>query len=91
MTDAQQEDKKEDLFAVYAVRKYEPTPLIQTHLPFGRMMNDLIVPFESGEVFFVDGAPVKATDLDRIKIVRQKEFSVELFTTSIMECDGVGI
>ena len=68
-----QEEKKEDLFAVYAVRKSEPTPLIQSHLPFGRLMDDVIVPFESDEMFFVDGAPVKATDLDRIKIIRQKE------------------
>jgi hypothetical protein len=72
MADGQSGDSKEDLFAVYAVRKCEPMPLIQTHLPFGRLMDDLIVPFESGDVFFIDGAPVKATDLDRIKIIRQK-------------------
>ena len=74
-----QEEKKEDLFAVYAVRKSEPTPLTQTHLPFGRLMDDVIVPFESDEMFFVDGAPVKATDLDRIKIIRQKEFFNGIF------------
>jgi hypothetical protein len=66
-------DKKEELFAVYAARKIDPTPLIQTHLPFGRLMDDIVVPFESGEMFFIDGAPVKATDLDRIKIIGQKE------------------
>lgn len=48
--------------------------MIQTHLAFGRLMDDIVVPFESGEVFFIDGAPVKATDLDRIKIIRQKNF-----------------
>jgi len=69
----EQPEKKQDMFAVYAVRRSEPTPLIQTHLPFGRLMDDIVVPFESDEVFFIDGAPVKANDLDRIKIVRQKE------------------
>jgi hypothetical protein len=78
MADEQQE-KKEDLFAVYAVRKDEPTPLIQTHLPFGRLMEDIVMPFESIDMFFIDGAPVKATDLDRIKIIRQKEFFTRNF------------
>ncbi len=76
----EQEEKKEDLFAVYAVRKSEPTSLIQTHLPFRRLMDDIIVPFESGESFFIDGAPVKATDLDRIKIIRQREFFKQTFS-----------
>lgn len=69
-----------DQFAVYAVRKSESTPLIQTHMPFGRLMDDVIVPFHSDEVFFVDGAPVKATDLDRIKIIRQKEHFNRIFS-----------
>lgn len=71
---ADEQPKKEDLFAVYAVRKGEPTPLVQTHLPFGRLMDDIVMPFDSDEMFFIDGAPVKATDLDRIKIIRQQEF-----------------
>jgi|BioPla2DNA2_1021312.scaffolds.fasta_scaffold27949_3 hypothetical protein len=69
-----EEEKKEELFGVYAVRKNEQTPLFQTHLSFRRLMDDIIVPFESEELFFIDGAPVKATDLDRIKIIRQHEF-----------------
>jgi len=58
-----EEAKKEEVFAVYAIRKNEQNPLIQTHLSFRRLMDDIIVPFESDELFFVDGAPVKATDL----------------------------
>jgi hypothetical protein len=75
MTEAQ----KEDQFSVFAVRKSEQTPLIQTHLSFKRLMDDIVVPFESEESFFIDGAPVKATDLDRIKIIRLKEFFDETF------------
>ena len=70
----EQQEKKEDLFAVYAVHKNESTPLIQTHLSFGRLMNDIVVPFQSEKQFFIDGAPVKATDLDRIKIICLKPF-----------------
>ena len=70
----EQPENKENKFAVYAVRKNEPTPLIQTGLPFKRLIDDIVVPFESDEVFFLDGAPVKATDLDRIKIIRQTDF-----------------
>ncbi|WP_287372479.1 hypothetical protein [Prosthecochloris sp.] len=65
-------EKNEEVFAVYAVRKNDPTPLIQTHVEFKRLMDDIIVPYESEDLFFIDGASVKATDLDRIKIIRQK-------------------
>jgi hypothetical protein len=77
---ADEQVKKEELFAVYAVRKSEPTPLIQTHLPFRRLMEDIVIPFESNEMFFVDGAPVKATDLDRIKIIHQRDFFSRTFS-----------
>lgn len=71
---SEEKEEKKELFAVYAVRKNDPTPLIQTHLSFGQLMDDIVMPFESSEMFFIDGAPVKATDLDRIKIIRQQEF-----------------
>jgi len=76
-----EERKKENFFAIYAVRKSEQTPLVQTHLPFRRLMDDIVIPFESGELFFIDGAPVKATDLDRIKIISQKENFKDTFNT----------
>ena len=71
MTDA--EDKKPDHFAVYAVRKAESTPLIQTGMTFRRLMDDIVVPYNSEEAFFIDGAPVRPAELDRIKIIKQTE------------------
>jgi hypothetical protein len=62
-----------DRFAVYAVRKREATPLIQTEMTFKRLMDDIVVPFNSEETFFIDGAPVKPTDLDRIKIIKHTD------------------
>ena len=35
-------------------------------------MDDVVVPYQSGEAFFVDGAPVRPNDLKRIKILRGK-------------------
>ena len=73
------QQEKEEVFAVYAVRKAEPTPLIQTHFSFRRLMDEIVIPFESTESFFIDGASIKATDLDRIKIIRQKPFFNDTF------------
>lgn len=75
-----EQEKPQELFAVFAVRKGDPKPLIQTHMTFGRLMDEVILPFDSGEMFFIDGAPVDATKLDRIKIIRQKEFFNRTFS-----------
>jgi len=41
-------------------------------------MDDIVLPYEEGEMFFVDGAAVKATDLDRLKILLEgPDFSSE--------------
>ena len=58
-------------FAIYAVRKERPEPLIQINLPWERLMEDAVFPFDGGEMFFIDGAAVKSTDLDRMKILLQ--------------------
>ena|ERR1700677_3979888 len=70
MTDGPEktDDRK---FALYAVRKDEPGPLIQINLPWERLMEDVVFPFDEGEMFFIGGAAVKATDLDRLKILLQ--------------------
>lgn len=73
------QEKSQKLFAVYALRKGDAKPLIQTHLTFGRLMDDIVIPFDSDERFFIDGAPVSATDLDRIKIIRQSDFFDQTF------------
>ena len=60
-------------FALYAVRKNSPTALIQINLPWERLMEDVVLPYDGCEMFFIDGAAVKATDLDRLKILLQGE------------------
>ena len=44
-----------DKFAVYAVRKREVTPLIQTDMTFKRLMDDIVVPFNPEETFLSTG------------------------------------
>jgi hypothetical protein len=59
----------EQKFTISAVRKGDPTPLLQMNVSWGRLMEDIVIPYDSGESFFVDGAAIKATDLDRLKIL----------------------
>jgi hypothetical protein len=62
----------DSLFTVVAVRKLEPTQLVMIRLSWERLTEDILIPYETpGEIFFIDGAPVKATDLDRLKILLQ--------------------
>lgn len=58
-------------FSLFAVRKNDSQPLIQVDMTWERLMIDIVTPFEAGELFFVDGAPVRATDIDRMKILLQ--------------------
>jgi hypothetical protein len=39
------------------------------NLSWGRLMEDIVIPFDAGEMFFVDGAATKATEIDRLKIL----------------------
>jgi hypothetical protein len=59
----------ESRFIVFAIRKAEPTALLQLNLSFQRLVEDILTPYDEGEPFFIDGAPVKASDLDRIKVL----------------------
>jgi len=56
-------------FTVLAIRKSSPEPLLQLDLPWERLMTDIVEPYDAGEMFFIDGAPVRAADLDRLKIL----------------------
>ena len=61
----------EPKFAVLAEKKGYERPLYLHSLSFGRLMDDVVVPYEKGDAFFVDGVSVDKSNLLRIKIVRQ--------------------
>jgi hypothetical protein len=64
------EDK---LFAVIAEKDGYNKELVLLKLPFARFIDEVIVPYDSGDTFFIDGVPVKNTNLNRIKIVELAE------------------
>lgn len=64
-------NENDQAFAVIAESKNYEKPLYLFNLPFPRLMDDVVVPYQSKESFFIDGVPVAQKDLKRIKIVRQ--------------------
>lgn len=65
------EAKDERRFTIVAVRKDNPSQLIQINLPWQRLMEDIVFPYDEGEMFFIDGAAIKSDMLDRLKILLQ--------------------
>jgi hypothetical protein len=57
----------------------EFAPLILTHLTFASLMDDVVVPYQTGEPFFIDGAPLKREKLTKLKIIKQQEFFSRTF------------
>ena len=66
-------------FAVVAEVSDISKPLYLTELTFARLMDDVVVPYQKGERFFVDGVPVEAKALQRIKIVLETQDFRRLF------------
>lgn len=63
-----------DLYAIFAEAQGYDKPLVQLGLPFGRLIDDVVLPYESDRPFFVDGAPIQRKDVRRLKIIRQTDF-----------------
>ncbi len=68
------DQKKEDLFAVFAEAEGQLKPLIINHLTFARLMDDVVVPYQTEDPFFIDGAPLTKKNIKRLKIIKQQEF-----------------
>lgn len=73
------DQKKEDVFAVFAEADGQSKPLIMTHLTFARLMDEAVLPYQTDEPFFIDGAPLKRQNLKRLKIIKQQEFFHDTF------------
>ena len=63
-------DGADDRFIVWAEATDYDKPLILTDLTPARLFDDVVVPYQTGETFFIDGAPVTVENLNRIKILR---------------------
>jgi hypothetical protein len=73
------DQKKEDVFAVFAEADGQSKPLIMTHLPFARLVDEVVLPYQTDKAFFIDGAPLKKQNLKRLKIIKQQKFFTDTF------------
>jgi hypothetical protein len=57
-------------FGVIAEISGRQKQLVLLNLSFPRMIDEIVVPYDTGEAFFIDGVPVSKEKIQRIKIVR---------------------
>lgn len=74
-----QDKNEEELFAVMAELQSFDKPLYLTHLSFGRLIDDVIIPYKSDKPFFIDGATAKKDNIIKIKIIHQKSYFNNIF------------
>lgn len=77
---SEQDENKDPTFAVFAELRDYDRPLVMTGLSFARLMDEVIVPFEEKDPFFIDGVPVSREGLRKLKIIREKEFFSTTFS-----------
>ena len=51
-------EKKEDLFGIVAEVDGRQKQLVLLNLSFGRLIDEIVVPYEEDQPFFIDGVPV---------------------------------
>jgi hypothetical protein len=62
--------KKPDVFGIFAEADGFERPLIMLDISFGRLMEEIVLPFRSDEPFFIDGVPLKKENLRKLKILQ---------------------
>jgi hypothetical protein len=72
-------EEKAEFFSILAEVKDSVKKLVLTDLTFGRLMDDIVVPFEKKEPFFIDGVPVNKDRISRLQILRETEHFKPLF------------
>lgn len=70
----------ETRFAVVAEKRGYDRPLYLHDLTFARLIDNVVVPYESAKPFFIDGVPVKRGELAKIKIIQQAQDFSEQFS-----------
>jgi len=74
MTEEQAEQQeKGKVFGVIAEAEGYGNQLVLLDMPFGRLLDEIIIPYDSDEPFFIDGVPVTKAKIRRIKIVELGE------------------
>jgi len=60
-------------FAVFGEATGHDKPLFMHDLTFAQVIDEIVVPLESGKPFFVDGAPLTKKEIRRLKVVEQTD------------------
>ena len=63
--------RDDSLYAAFAEVEDCRRPLLMTGLTFARLVDEVIVPRERGEAFFLDGVEVTRAKVRQLKVVRQ--------------------
>jgi hypothetical protein len=74
MAEPELEETDQAQFAVFAEVKGEDRPLIMSGLSFGRLLDEIVLPWDSNETFFVDGSPVRPDQLRKLKVIRESQY-----------------
>lgn len=62
--------QEEDLFGIVAELEGHQKQLVLLNLTFGRLIDEIVVPYEENQPFFIDGVPVTKDKIRRIKIIK---------------------
>lgn len=65
------ESGPDEKFALLAEVDGNTKPLIGFNLSLARLFDDVVVPYQSEEPFFIDGVPVTRAKIKRLKIMKQ--------------------
>lgn len=72
-------EKKEQTFSVYAEAEGHAKPLILIGLHFARLIDDIVLPYEEDEPFFIDGVPLTRNKIKRLKIIKEADYFEQYF------------
>ena len=69
MVDAESISKS--TFTIFSEVQGHDRPLIMTRMNFARVMDEIVLPYETNKPFFIDGVPVTRESIRKIKIIRE--------------------
>ena len=72
-------EKSQQNFAIFAEAEGHDKPLLMIRLSFGRLIDEVVLPYESDKPFFIDGVPVARAKLKKLKILRTGQGFEEMF------------
>jgi hypothetical protein len=72
-------EPNESKYAIFCEATGYDRPLLMHDRTFAQLIDELVVPFEQGHAFFVDGAPLTRDKVIKLKILAQHDVFPRLF------------